>query len=288
MPYDFNGDGRLELVASVLGAPPARLARPQRRGARAGRGEGWRRDHREGRRAAGPPDGDHDSSAPAWRAATSTATARRTWRSARRGATACPSSTARGAGSPAGRRLQLRGARDRPYGYGALAARHGRRRLRRSARRRARASERATCSSCAAGPDGLSAKRSRKIARPASAARRLRHAHAGRRRRRGPPGRPRRGRARRGRPCPVTLRSAAARAPARAAAGRSSGTDGTSGLAVADVNADGYADIVQGDADHGRTGRPPPGGVGPAVAGQPARPAHDADPDLAGHAHDPR
>ena len=48
---------------------------------------------------------------------------------------------------------------------------------------------------------------------------------------------------------PVTARSAAARARA-APLPAFGGTGGTSGLSVGDVNADGYADIVQGDSAH--------------------------------------
>ena len=55
---------------------------------------------------------------------------------------------------------------------------------------------------------------------------------------------------RRCRPRPATAPTAAGPGADRSAAASSPRRGGTSGLAVADVNGDGYADIVQGDAEH--------------------------------------
>ena len=97
-PYDFDGDGRQELVIALLAAPRARGAarsgvvlvqRPH-----AGR-PAWQHRHRGARRGAGATADAGTTSARGSRAPTSIATATPTWRSARRPRSACPCSTAR-------------------------------------------------------------------------------------------------------------------------------------------------------------------------------------------------
>ena len=100
------------------------------------------------------------------------------------------------------------------------------------------------------GPGGLSAGRARLIERPAPARGGLRHAACGwatstatttstssRAARRGPPA-----------PGHATFCRGSSSGPRRCRA--FGGSDGTSGLAVGDVNHDGYEDIVQGDPQH--------------------------------------
>ena len=64
------------------------------------------------------------------------------------------------------------------------------------------------------------------------------------------------------------------------------GDRGTSGLAVADVNRDGYADIVQGDSDHAQnvTGLKLSGGEVRLWLGSRRGPRRAPITDLAGHA----
>ena len=198
------------------------------------------------------------------------------------------------------RRSSSRGAPELQAGAGrvrlpAARPRRRRRRLRRPDRRRARARGRRQWRrprSCSAAADGL-----------------LAHARSGvisAARRRRPPASARacgsatstataastssRAR-RRSRRRPATLSYCRGRrARPDAAAARSRAPGGTSSLAVADVNRDGYADIVQGDSD-ARAGRDRAAGSAAARCrlwlGSRRGPRRDADHDHAGHARGP-
>ena len=190
LPYDFNGDGRLELVASVLRASPHGSRR------RSGvvllrHGNGWTVITEKDAAMPGRPV-TTTSSAPVSRAVTSIVTARRIWRSARPAATGCRSCSGRATGwraggGPSSRARTGSALRSSPATSTATAtttsssrAGHGQR-----ARRR--------------GSAGRWAGRAEPHALPEAAAtrngdRRLRHPAAHRRRRRRPPRRPGRGR----------------------------------------------------------------------------------------------
>jgi len=243
VPYDFNGDGRLELVAAVL--------RASRRGSHVPsgvvmlrRGKGWKIITQKDAGMPGHPGGadefgsgltsgdfDRDGAADLAIGAP--------------GRNRVSVLLGTGHGLSGGRRIQLRGSRD--YGYGLVArdldadgyddllvaapgaaAQHGRVQLLRG------------------GPDGLNARRARFIKPPASAA-----IGFGTRLRLGDvdgdhhvdlvEGGPRRGLV----PGHATFCRGSSSGPRRCRA--FGGADATSGLAVGDVNHDGYADIIQGD-----------------------------------------
>ena len=108
-PYDFDGDGRLELVASILAREPARLARAERRRAAAAAATAGTSSPRRTPGMPGRPGRRRRVRLRASPAATSTATAPPTSRSARPAATA--SSVLYGTGHGAGRRAPRRSSR---------------------------------------------------------------------------------------------------------------------------------------------------------------------------------
>ena len=188
--------------------------------------------------------GTTTTSARRWRAATSTATAPRTSRIGAPGRDRMAVLYGTGRGLDGGRRLQLRGPDE--YGYGALAADldgDGYDDL------VVTAPAAGTVEYLRGGPDGLDADRSRPIARPESAA-----TDFGARMRAGDVDGDRRidlvegAPTRQSGPGHLAYCRGSRAGPRRCRTLDSS--RGTSALAVADVNGDGYADIVQGDSGH--------------------------------------
>ena len=179
-----------------------------------------------------------------------------------------------GTGARPGRRAPAAAARLARLRLRPRRPRHGRRRLRRPARRRARGGRAAR----------QRAPAPRRAGRPERAA--ARGSSSGRRRRRWASARgcgwatstatttstsSRAARHGRRRPGHATFCRGSSSGPRRCRA--FGGTDGTSGLAVGDVNHDGYADIVQGDAeaDAGRWRRASSGCGSAAAAGRARR-----------------
>ena len=256
------------------------------------------RDHRVGRRDAGPPArrrrvrlGSRQ------RRLRPRRLGRPRDRDAREGA-ACPSSTGARAGWPAGARSSSRPRACSSRGRRALRllrarARPRRRRLRRSARRRARGARATSAAAvhvhCCGGQRRPARRARARTIRPPSAA----IAGFGTRLRVGDVDGDQQVDLVEGGAAQLAVPGHALvlpRARRRAAPlpRRSAGPSGTSGLAVADVNGDGYADIVQGDSAHAQAaaGLPAAGEVRLWLGGR-RGPSATPITDHAGHARDP-
>ena len=250
-PYDFDSDGRLELVVSMLSASSPRSSRQASGVVLVRRGVGWNviterdagvpgRPRDDDAFGSGLASGDFDRDGDADLAIGMPGRDR--------------VSVMFGAGRSleGGRRVQFSGADQRlsEYGYGVLAsdldgdgyddlvvAAPG------------AGTERGAVQLLLGGEDGLSPRRSRMLARPAAAT-----AGFGTRIRSGDVDGDRRldliegGPAGASTPGHLSYCRGSTSGPRRCVA--LAGAGGTSGLAVADINGDGYADIVQGDSAH--------------------------------------
>jgi tRNA A-37 threonylcarbamoyl transferase component Bud32 len=249
-PYDFDGDGRPELVAAMLQASSPRSSRRRSGVVLIRRGDGWSViTERDAGMPGQPRDDDDFGSGLASGDFDRDGAADLAIGTPGRNRVSVLFGTGRGLDG--GRRVQLTGSPGADqYGYGTLAKDmdgDGYDDLLVSAPGVGGTS--GSVQLLRGGPDGLSAKRSRPIARPASAT-----AGFGARIRTGDvdgdhhadlvEGAP----AQRSVPGHVSYCRGSRAGPRRCRALGAAG--GTSGLAVADVNGDRYADIVQGDSDH--------------------------------------
>jgi tRNA A-37 threonylcarbamoyl transferase component Bud32 len=240
LPYDFDGDGRLELVASILRASP-RGSRSRSGVVLVRRGDNWDvitekdagmpgRHGRGDEFGSGLASGDFNRDGAADLAIGAP------------GRNRVSVLFGTGHGLAGGRRTQLSG--PHRYGYGVLAqdmdgdgyadlvvAAPG------------TGTEHGMVELLPGGPDGLRANRSHFLERPATAV-----AGFGTRLRSGDLDGDHRVDLVEGGPAHASFCRGSSSGPRSCRAFGGTGT--TSGLAVADVNADGYADIVQGDASH--------------------------------------